>query len=152
MSPEQIMASKEQMISRLKEVNIRPFSFTMIPTSSSPLDPVSQGLYAISSATGSDHDTMDASLLMSPDYVQPLRSTELAALVQLVFSQDGASWLRHSAARKYVHWRRSEDIPKPMSLYQPLTFAHPRSHSRSSPQVQPGNSQVLTPPMGATSS
>ncbi len=58
-------------------------------------------------ATGSDHDTMDASLLMSPDYVQPLIPTDLASLVSLVFSQDGASRLRHSAAKKYTQWRRA---------------------------------------------
>jgi hypothetical protein len=105
------------------------------------------GLYAISSATGSDHDTMDASLLMSPDYIQPLISTELATLVQHVFSQDGASWLRHSAARKYVQWRNSESSPGRLLVHQPLHL------SRSQPPPYgPSHGQVLTSPMGPASS
>ncbi len=154
MSTEQITASKEQIISQLKEAKIRPFSFVTPPTSPAPFDPVREGLYAISSAAGSDHGTMDASLLMSPDYVQPLISTELATLVHHVFSQDGASWLRHSAARKYVQWRHSEKaVPLfqlPPHISSNTTAQHtPPSFSR---QNTPTTSQVLTPPLGATSS
>jgi hypothetical protein len=150
MSPEQIRASKEQITSQLKETKIRPFSFASTAGSPSPFDPATHGLYAISSATGSDHETMDASLLMSPDYVQPLISTDLATLVHRVFSQDGASWLRHFAARKYIQWRNSEANIKPFSLQQPLSL----NGSPPQPQQARSNqhSQVLTPPMGPTSS
>ncbi|KAK1835119.1 Septin-1 [Podospora conica] len=133
MSPEQVAASKEQIISQLKEAKIRLFSFSPNP---------SEGLYAISSATGSDHDLMDASLLMSPDYVQPLLATELITLVNQVFTQDGASWLRHAAARKYVQWRRSETTTKTLSLHHPTLTPPPNF----------GGSGVLTPHLGATSS
>jgi len=150
MSQEQISASKQQISSQLKEARINLFSFSTTLTSSSPLDPAKHGLYAISSATGSDHETMDASLLMSRDYVQPLIPTELATLVQQVFSQDGASWLRHSAARKYVQWRRSDTSPRlTSSLFQPsFNFSNP--HTQPTPQQ--ARNQVLAPPMGATSS
>lgn len=150
MSQEQIAASRQQISCQMNEAKINLFSFSTAPTSPSPLDPVKHGLYAISSATGSDHETMDASLLMSPDYVQPLVPTELATLVQHVFSQDGASWLRHSAARKYVQWRRSDTTPRPTSsLFQPsFNFSPP--HTQPTPQQ--ARNQVLTPPMGATSS
>ncbi|KAK1751569.1 hypothetical protein QBC47DRAFT_416848 [Echria macrotheca] len=148
MSPEQIAANKEQIRGQMREADIQPFSFAGTPSSPAPFDPLRQGLYAVSSAAGSDHEIMDASLLMSPDYLQPLIETELRTLVQRVFSQDGASWLRHSAARKYVQWRRSDSTPKSTSLFQPVLHHSP-------PYQQPAtqhNSQVLTPHMGATSS
>lgn len=63
------------------------------------------GPFAITSASASDHEVMDASLLMSPDYVQPLVPSELAALVDQVFCQDTAAWLRHAAAKKFLRWR-----------------------------------------------
>ncbi|KAJ4292220.1 hypothetical protein N0V88_005851 [Collariella sp. IMI 366227] len=94
MSTGQIAASKDQIYSQLKEASIRLFSFST-PSPSSDSD--KQGIYAISSATGTDHDTMDASLLMSPDYVQPLISTDLSTLVAQAFTSNGISHLRHSA-------------------------------------------------------
>lgn len=78
--------------------------------------------YTASSVAESDYDTMDASLLMSSDYVQPLIQTDLAFLVEKIFSVDGASWLRHSAAKKYLQWRESTPR-RPRNLYRPL--AHP---------------------------
>ncbi|KAK4143645.1 uncharacterized protein C8A04DRAFT_28637 [Dichotomopilus funicola] len=102
MSAEQVAASKAQIQSQLKEVGIRLFNFSD-----------DQGIYAISSATGSDHDTMDASLLMSSDYVQPLIPTELSTLVSQVFSPTGITHLRHSVARKYLHWRNPDSTNLP---------------------------------------
>jgi hypothetical protein len=142
LSQEEVQASKEQIRSQLLEANIRPFSFD----SAASLDQSVTGLggpypYAISSAIGSDHDTMDASLLMSPDYVQPLIPTELSKLVDQVFNENGASWLRHSAANKYIQWKKAENPSKEMALYHPL-----------GPVSSYAVSQVLTPPTGATSS
>src|SRR5687767_11610335 len=102
MSPDQVAASKSQIHSQLKEANIRLFSFSL-PASA---DTDNQGVYAISSVAGPDHDTMDASLLMSPDYVQPLTPTELTTLVSEVFTPAGVARLRHAVARKYVQWRK----------------------------------------------
>lgn len=83
---------------------------------------------------------MDASLLMSPDYVQPLLESELHILVAQMFERDTIAWLRHSAAKKFLSWRSSTTpLAKPMSLYRPLASA-----------VTP--SQVLTAPDGATTS
>ncbi|SPQ26012.1 30de8b82-2b4c-4040-ad6f-c99934bba539 [Thermothielavioides terrestris] len=174
MSSEQVAASKNQILSQLKEADIRLFSFS-IPSSNSPAtsDSDKPGIYAISSATGSDHDTMDASLLMSPDYVQPLIPSELATLVEQVFSSNGVSWLRHSVARKYVQWRKSalssssssadglaSAQPPSLSRSQTLAFnllpssapLSPSQHPTSSPAPSSSSAnQVLTGPMGATS-
>ncbi|KAK4222210.1 Septin-1 [Podospora fimiseda] len=149
MSADQIMTSKEQIYSQLKEANIRLFTFS-IPSSNytNASDPEKQGVYAISSATGSDHENMDASLLMSPDYVQPLHDSELEMLVNQVFSNNGASWLRHSAARKYVQWRKGESQVARNSPGRPLSMVNSLTHN---PYLPPQN-RVLTPPMGPTSS
>lgn len=157
MSPEQVAASKEQIYSQLDEANIRPFSFSVpSPSYLTSSDPERQGVYAISSAAGSDHDTMDASLLMSPDYVQPLIPTELASLVEQVFSSNGVSWLRHAVARKYVQWRNSEGndhrghhSPR---LKMPAPGYSPSQLMSLAGGHYPTASQVLTPPVGPTGS
>lgn len=92
--------------------------------------------YAISSLPGSDHDIMDASLLMSPDYVQPLVSSELPYLVEQMFCENGASWLRHAAAKKYLQWKLADNPSRPRALYRPLTM----------PAGSPSGSLVATAP------
>lgn len=150
MSAEQVAASKEQICSQLREANIRPFSFGLV---SSP-DAATKGeLFAVSSATGSDHDTMDASLLMSPDYVQPLIPTELSRLVECVFSQDGISWLRHSAARKYIQWRKGENAVRKATEPRPgPTRSHAAPCPNSSRALASTSMLLSSPPLGAATS
>ena len=93
--------SKEQVQHILEKNSINYFRFID--------DPVlhdSTGVYAVSSAVHSDYDTMDASTLMSSDYTLPIFPTELSQLVAQVFSPEGSSHLRHSAAAKFIEWRR----------------------------------------------
>lgn len=166
MSPEQISASKEQIQAQLQEANIRPFSFSIAPSktassstlTSSPTDPAAQGVFAISSAAGTDHDMMDASLLMSTDYVEPLVPSELSRLVERVFSPDGASWLRHSAARKYVQWRKGL-VPEKPTVPSPSSSSSVFSLSPSTHNSRPGTASSFLSryntsggPIGATSS
>jgi hypothetical protein len=129
---------EEKLTSTLHEANIQPFNFIALPQES-PLQAYSP--YAISTATSKDHENMDASLLMSPDYISPLVQSELATLVSHIFEPSSISWLRHSAAKKYVQWRNSsQSLQRPQSLYSPL---RPSSFT---------SSQVLTAPVGATTS
>ncbi|KAI0437663.1 hypothetical protein F4803DRAFT_537669 [Xylaria telfairii] len=126
LSEEQTAAYKQQIAAQLESASIRPFTFTPMTTQekrtrSTPCIP-----YTASSVAGSDYDTMDASLLMSSDYVQPLTQTDLAFLVEKIFSVDGASWLRHSAAKKYLQWRESTPR-RPRDLYRPLAPPVPDS-------------------------
>ncbi|KAK3939364.1 hypothetical protein QBC46DRAFT_364863 [Diplogelasinospora grovesii] len=160
-----VAASKDQISRQLKEANIRLFTFSMpSPNSPTSSDTDRQGIYAISSATGIDHDTMDASLLMSPDY--------LATLVSQVFSSTGVSWLRHSVARKYIQWRKSDSntpsSTRPPSLSRnqtllplhlplsssspPSSFSFPPPHPRTTTTLPSPLRAVLTPPVGLTSS
>ena len=144
LSSEDLFQIKARINSELLEAGIRPFQFAATATESSDVVGASPP-YAISSAPGSDHETMDASLLMSPDYVQPLIPSELEALVRQVFCENGSSWLRHSTARKYLQWRKSDNASRPQALYRPLTTPNTISTSLVT-------STPLTPPIGATSS
>lgn len=107
--------------------------------SSRPLSP-----FAISTITTSDDENMDASLLMSPDYVQPLFPTELAFLVDQIFERESASWLRHSAAKKCLQWRRGS------LTSSALTKSIPQSLSINSSYSLASGSRIATPPIGAT--
>ncbi|KAF1834458.1 hypothetical protein BDW02DRAFT_568986 [Decorospora gaudefroyi] len=86
--------------------------------------------YTVSSTSGPDQDNMDASLLMSPDYVQPLLPSELTALVNQVFDPESIAWLRHSAAKKYLTWRRRTKLPGDPIIMQGLP--PPRSPTTTS--------------------
>ncbi|EFY87505.1 hypothetical protein MAC_06482 [Metarhizium acridum CQMa 102] len=65
-------------------------------------------IYAISSATQADAETIDASILMSSDYLPPLVATDLDHLVEDLLSVEGSTWLRHSAACKAIKWMRQQ--------------------------------------------
>ncbi|KAI0976424.1 Septin-domain-containing protein [Xylaria arbuscula] len=119
LSEEQIAACKQKIAGQLADAGIQPFTFTPTATQEKRESSMPSIPYTASSATVSNHDVMDASLLMSPDYVQPLIPTDLAFLVENMFSSDGASWLRHSAAKKYLQW---QDLManRPRHLYRPL--------------------------------
>ncbi|KAL2845783.1 hypothetical protein BJX68DRAFT_130380 [Aspergillus pseudodeflectus] len=62
--------------------------------------------FAISSAKSNDDSIMDASTLMSPDYIQPLVASELASLVERLFDRENMAWIRHSAAKKLAQRQR----------------------------------------------
>lgn len=142
MSAEDLSSIKENIVSELYSNNIKPFIFAPSPDdiySERPMPP-----FTISTYPSKDDETMDASLLMSPDYIQPLIPSELAYVVSQVFSSDTVSWLRHSAAKKFIQWRAtSTPTSKPLSLYRPLASSFPPSASQS---------QDLTAPVGATTS
>ncbi|KAF2271036.1 hypothetical protein CC78DRAFT_527985 [Lojkania enalia] len=141
LSPSDIVAIKTSILARLQTTSIKPFLFGNalddallavqgLPITTSPSIPfpwsdsgatapefhqypfhIPTHPYAVSSTAGPDVDTMDASLLMSPDYVQPLYPSELATLVNLVFDADSIAWLRHSAAKKFLAWRHRTKFP-----------------------------------------
>jgi hypothetical protein len=161
LDPAQTKLLKASIASELQSADIRPFLFGMtyddLRRATEPCAP-----FAISSAVASDAENMDASLLMSPDYVQPLVPTELAALVDCVFQRDGIAWLRHTAAKKFIHWRNgsasssvmTQSPPSPFSM-QSSTYVRDVVSSPSSFFGSPSSSSpphVLVPPMGATSS
>ena len=93
-------------IDSLQHSGIRLFTFKTDRPSSS---------YTVCSAPASDSEIMDASTLMSPDYVQPLIPSELGILVRQVFDADNVSCLKHLAAKKLVHAQGARLFPIPMT-------------------------------------
>ncbi|KAI1170368.1 hypothetical protein F4777DRAFT_569377 [Nemania sp. FL0916] len=130
LSESQMMAQKQEIAGQLEHAGIRPFTFTSSVAQEKQGQHVPSIPYSVSSVAISEHDIMDASLLMSPDYIQPLIPTELAFLVETMFSPDGASWLRHSAAKKYLQWRELKP-GQPLDLYRPLSASTTDHASRS---------------------
>ncbi|KAF8545179.1 Septin-domain-containing protein [Trichophaea hybrida] len=113
LTPQQVTNLKLSILSDLRSAGVRPFLFGKsssdilrsaafnsegdMPTVTAP--------FAISSIVSSDSENMDASVLMSPEYVPPLLDTELKLLVDEVFEPDNIAWLKHAAAKKYMDWR-----------------------------------------------
>lgn len=95
-------------IDRLRHTEIKLFSFNSEDTPT-------RSPYTICSAPSDDDDNMDASVLMSPDYVQPLIPSELAMLIQQVFDPDNIACLRYLAAKKLVHAQGSKIFSMPSS-------------------------------------
>jgi hypothetical protein len=64
--------------------------------------------FAVSCLPGPNDHEMDASLLMSPSYSPPLVSSDLEDLVSQLFDPENIAYLRHSAVRKFIAWRRQK--------------------------------------------
>ncbi|KAF3004215.1 hypothetical protein E8E13_006997 [Curvularia kusanoi] len=140
MSSQELVSLKASILARLQATSVKPFLFGKplddallavqgldivyplgTPVTAIQTDalkepdqfpfPTPTHPYAVSSVHGSDNDTMDASLLMSPDYVQPLMPSELVNLIEQVFDPESIAWLRHAAAKKFLAWRRRTKLP-----------------------------------------
>lgn len=96
------MDTKTAIRSSLEAAGIRTLTFQ----AANAQDVLTSSPFAVSSALSEDTETMDASVLMSSEYVQPLVSSDLTQLVDRLFDPDNAQWLRHCAVRKFIQWRR----------------------------------------------
>ncbi|KAF5019777.1 hypothetical protein F66182_8214 [Fusarium sp. NRRL 66182] len=101
LAPEEIEHIKQRIVKKLSDEDVECFSFAGPEPSVESLC-----VYAISTETRPDYDTMDASVLMNSEYIPPFISTDLGKLVDQIFSLDGSARLRHSAAVKCIKWRR----------------------------------------------
>ncbi|KAH6969832.1 hypothetical protein DER45DRAFT_66053 [Fusarium avenaceum] len=101
LAPGEIIQVKQQVMKSLIDRDVGFFSFDG-PDASGETTCV----YAVSTESRPDYDTMDASVLMNSEYTPPLVSTDLGRLVDHIFSLDGSARLRHSAAVKCIQWRR----------------------------------------------
>jgi hypothetical protein len=173
-TPSEVVAVKTSVLARLQTTSIRPFFFgkpvedallavqglPIIASSSNPdaqtgVEPKQYPFniptypYAISTNPGEDMETMDASLLMSPDYVQPLLPSELATLVNQVFDPESISWLRHSAAKKFLAWRRRTNLLEESAILRGLQHQIPRPGTAGSSSVglngAPSHRKLLPP-------
>lgn len=97
-----VAEAKDCIQQTLHDNDISYFSFAIPDNSNAP----SPTIFAVSSKQHPDLDMMEASVLMSSDYLLPLISSDLDTLVSHLFSPDGSAWLRHTTATKYIRWRR----------------------------------------------
>lgn len=117
LSAEQITMLKNRFHQRAQDAGTKPFLFGDSPAGGlDEMEP--QSPYAVSSAKAIDMEIMDASTLMSPDYVQPLVPSELVTLVRKLFDRDNIAWLRHLAANKLA--QRRDDFPPVPPTTAPL--------------------------------
>ncbi|KAL4894624.1 hypothetical protein BDV59DRAFT_13859 [Aspergillus ambiguus] len=120
----QISTLKSAFHNHARDAGITPFLFGGASDAETP--------FAVSSAKTPDDDEMDASTLMSPDYVQPLVPSELSLLVQKLFDRENMAWLRHSTAKKLSQRLQTDPRrPGPRAHHSLLSRVppDPRSHS-----------------------
>lgn len=99
---------------------------------------------------------MDASILMSPDYVQPIVPSELTDLVSDVFNPDNICFLRHSAAMKFLKWRKRTSSSGSSSLPEldksQINFAPSLSLGASTSSISSNSAGgTLVAPIGTAS-
>jgi hypothetical protein len=152
LSPEAAQTLKQSIKDELDAAEIRPFRF-------SPDGAMTSAPYAVCSVSADKDEAMDASLLMSPDYVQPLLPSELSILVRRVFHGEEISWLRHLAAKKIIDSRRrgastsfpAQFPPSPLRLHplqsqfssQPTSmYSSPASSRAILSHTNAGNSYI----------
>ena len=141
-----LLSLEEQQLLK-QEVNAASSALPKLPTTA-PGDVESRfaatAPYTITSINGPDLDTMDASLLMSAEYVQPLLPSELGLLIDQLFDFETISYLKHTSAKKLLAWHASHRnlarTPSPSSpSIRNSTLASPLPTSLS-------NSGILVPP------
>jgi len=142
----------DEIQSAFSYMDIKVFDFTT--DDNAPHDEgKANSVYAVSSAPGDDDDEVDASLLMSSDYIIPLVSSELPRLIHNLFKPEHMLWLRHTAVKKYLIWRREQlsntfDLQAQSDLQPTLDVAtrhHSRMPSADSPSTISTNSGALIP-------
>lgn len=139
LSSSQIISLKKSFHEEAQKAGVKPFLFGDPPPE--PQDgedaPAPQSPFAVSSAKSSDDDTMDASVLMSPDYELPLVSSELGLLIEKMFDLENLAWLRHSAAKKLAQKRDTLQHPPQFSLprFNIPGFSSPLPSMSPPPQV-----------------
>lgn len=135
LTEQQVRTLKLSILNDLRAAGIKPFLFGKtyedVVHSSPDSEPCPP--FAISSAIDNDIDNMDvdASILMSPDYIPPLVQSDLAHLVTQIFDPDTISWLRHLSAKSYFSHRSS--LPSPTSSPSHSLIRHPTFPSSLNP-------------------
>ncbi|EXJ87028.1 hypothetical protein A1O3_03985 [Capronia epimyces CBS 606.96] len=149
------LVAKADVLSRQEQEEIKQaldLSLTALPRLPTSLIPemevkaTATAPYTVTSTSGPDLDTMDASLLMSPEYIQPLLPSELGLLVEQIFEPEMVSYLRHTSARKLVAWHTR--YPRLTMVSSPSLPSVHNSTLPSPVQTSLTNSAML-PPVGS---
>jgi len=146
---ERVQECKHAALDLFTHVGAEPYLFDKAEAAE---EEVSREPFLVSSAVGDDTETMDASVLMSSQYVPPLVPSELDDFIARFFDPDNIARMRHLSATKFLLWRQAHlgqhiDLQKQMSLKCP-PFAHPLPSATSdgrSTQDEPTSSKPLLP-------
>jgi hypothetical protein len=137
-----LVARKKQLLNIFESLHVEPYlsSGTNASTSDDedPAEP-----FAISSAFADDSETIDASVLMASDYLQPLVPSQLETLVTTLFDPENAARLRHLSATKFLLWRQ-ENLGSHIDLQKQLLLSSPRFEPTSSTGVPSAGVSVLS--------
>jgi hypothetical protein len=144
-----LIARKKQVLELFRSLNAEPYTFlsevdTEKEEAKEPFEP-----FAVSSAIGDDTETIDASILMSSTYLQPLIQSELNLLVNYLLEPNNIARLRHLAATKFLLWRQ-ENLGQHIDLEKQLLLKSPRFEISSPAATSTGSvpedpSKVLVP-------
>ncbi|KAH7127713.1 hypothetical protein EDB81DRAFT_148868 [Dactylonectria macrodidyma] len=121
-----IVEATQKVLRRLTQEDLECFSFAGPHPSAEECH-----IYAVSTETRPDYDTMDASVLMNSEYIPPLVPTDLGRLVDRLFSLDGSTQLRYSASVKCVRWRREHGYGIVQSAFQSQSLIPHSIHGRA---------------------
>jgi hypothetical protein len=143
LTTQQVTSLKLSILSDLRSAGVRPFLFGKSSSDvlrSAAFNPESESTavtapFAISSIVSSDSENMDASVLMSPEYVPPLIDTELKLLVDQVFEPENIAWLKHAAAKKYMQWRQAQSMASLVTTRSLGSPGRPSTPPRSPPSA-----------------
>ncbi|KAK6430516.1 hypothetical protein LTR95_013327 [Oleoguttula sp. CCFEE 5521] len=88
--------------------------------------------FAVSSALSDDSETMDASLLMASDYLEPLASSDLRYFIDRFLSPGNIARMRHLSAKKFLQWRK-QHLSRHVDLRKQTLLLSPQLTSTSAP-------------------
>lgn len=94
LEPAALEALRLSISNELTQLDIRSFNFAADGCAAPP--------YAVCSAPSNDKDNMDASLLMSSEYFQPLLPSQLGVMIDHLLDKDNLARLRYLSAKKLV--------------------------------------------------
>ncbi|KAK3675319.1 hypothetical protein LTR78_004829 [Recurvomyces mirabilis] len=167
---ESVQACKQRIQTTIRSLGVETYSFAthaqpQLESGKATNTPTSP--FTISSALSDDTETLDASILMSSQYLPPLVPSELDHLVTNLLTPDNIARLRHLSATKVLLWHQQarhanqehqHQLQNP--LHSSLQFGHtlpsdiPSSTSGSLLlllQDEDSNKLPLPPPRSSTS-
>ena len=131
---------KASMAEALLDAGIKTFrSFQTSEALPSPL--------TVCSSPSKDLENMDASLLMQSDYIQPLHPSQLIQLLDVLFSKNTLTQLKHFSAKKLLQLRKSNGRQQPGSpspFRTHLNSGNMPSFNRSNTTPNPFLAESLT--------
>lgn len=100
-SAEALQLRKEQISKLLELLHATPYRFAESTDNTVTREPL-----AISSLPGNDSDTIDASILMSSQYLAPLVPSELGYLVENLVEPENLARMRYESSLRFLLWRK----------------------------------------------